>query len=175
MKTWFGLGGGGRISAAWVGVMQKVGKCQGNIHCLVSLSLSSVFYCRAGSGYPKGYPVLGNSRGGFPLPSSGFVIPCCDQSFPSAWHCFVRGTLPVLPSCPLSRVFSYLQPGDAVVAVVPQPSANLSHQQTPQEVWLQQNCALHQLISFLTDYLGIYEVICEQPWCSSFWRCLEQI
>jgi len=37
------------------------------------LSLSSVFCCRAGSGYPYGYPVSGNSRGGFPLPSSRFV------------------------------------------------------------------------------------------------------
>ena len=50
-------------------------------------SLSSVFCCRAGSGYPNGYPVLGNSRGGFPLPSSRFVITYCDQSFPSPWHC----------------------------------------------------------------------------------------
>jgi len=47
---------------------------------------SSVFCCRAGSGYPNGYPVLGNSRGGFPLPSSRFVITYCDQSFPSPWH-----------------------------------------------------------------------------------------
>jgi len=35
----------------------------------LSLSLSPVFCCRAGSGYPNGYPVLGNSQGGFPLPS----------------------------------------------------------------------------------------------------------
>jgi len=54
---------------------------------LCSSSLSSVFCCRAGSGYPNGYPVLGNSRGGFPLPSSRFVITYCDQSFPSPWHC----------------------------------------------------------------------------------------
>jgi len=54
----------------------------------VSLSLSSVFCCRAGSGYPNEYyPVFGNSRGGFPLPSSQFVITYCDQSFPSPWHC----------------------------------------------------------------------------------------
>jgi len=38
-------------------------------------SLSPVFCCRAGSGYPlHGYPILGNSLGGFPLPSSRFVI-----------------------------------------------------------------------------------------------------
>jgi len=52
-----------------------------------SLSLPSVFCCRAGSGYPNGYPVLGNSRGGFPLPSSRLMITYCDQSFPSPWHC----------------------------------------------------------------------------------------
>ena len=56
-------------------------------HRCVSLSLSSVFCCRAGSGYPNGYPVLGHSRGGFTLPSSWFVITYCDQSFPSPWHC----------------------------------------------------------------------------------------
>jgi len=79
------------------------------IHSL-SLSLSPVFCCRAGSGYP----VLGNSRGGFPLPSSQFVITYCDQSFPSPWHCCPRHPpYPVLPSCPLSRAFPYLQPGDA--------------------------------------------------------------
>ena len=33
------------------------------------------------------YPVLGNSRGDFPLPSSWFVITYCDESFPSPWHC----------------------------------------------------------------------------------------
>ena len=49
--------------------------------CSVVLSLSSVFCCRAGSGYPNGCPVLGNSQGGFPLPSSRFVITYCDQSF----------------------------------------------------------------------------------------------
>jgi len=31
-----------------------------------TVSLKSLLY-RAGSGYPNGYPVLGNSRGGFPL------------------------------------------------------------------------------------------------------------
>jgi len=54
---------------------------------LKALSLSSVFCYRAGSGYPNGYPALGNSRGGFPVPSSRFVITHCDQSFPSPWHC----------------------------------------------------------------------------------------
>ena len=56
---------------------------------LITISLSSAFCCRAGSGYPYWYPVLGNSRGGFPLPSSRFVITYmyCDQSFPSPWHC----------------------------------------------------------------------------------------
>jgi len=47
---------------------------------------------------------------------------------------FVRGMhlfYPVLPSCPLSRAFPYLQDAvTQVVAVVPQPSANFSHQQT---------------------------------------------
>ena len=56
-------------------------------------SLSSVFCCRAGSEYP----VLGNSQGGFPLPSSRFVITYCDQSFTSL-ALFVRGTLPILLS-----------------------------------------------------------------------------
>ena len=51
-----------------------------------SLSLFSLLL-REGSGYPIGYPVLGNSRGGFPLPSAWFVITYCDQSFPSPWHC----------------------------------------------------------------------------------------
>ena len=81
-----------------------------------SLSLlSSVFCCTAGSGYPNGYPVLGNSRGGFPLPSSRCVITYCDQSFPSPWHCLSTAPLPypVLPSCPPSRAFPYPQPGDA--------------------------------------------------------------
>jgi len=32
----------------------------------------------------NGYPVFVNSRGGFPLSSSRFVITYCDQSFPSA-------------------------------------------------------------------------------------------
>jgi len=50
-------------------------------------SLSSVFCCRARSGYPNGYAVLGNSQGGFPLPNLRFVITYCDQSFPSPWHC----------------------------------------------------------------------------------------
>ena len=40
----------------------------------LSLSISSVFCCRAGSGYPNGHSVLGNSRGGFLLPSSRFMI-----------------------------------------------------------------------------------------------------
>jgi len=58
---------------------------------------------------------LGNSRGGFPLPSLRFVITYCDQSFPSPWHCFFPRHPPylVLPSCPLSRAFPYPQPGDA--------------------------------------------------------------
>jgi len=90
------------------------------------LSLSPVFCYRAGSGYPfHGYPVLGNSRGGFPLPSSLFVI-----RVPSPrWICLKRlsglhlprfgigvflllGTVcpqhllyPVLPLCPFSRAF----------------------------------------------------------------------
>jgi len=104
--------------------------------------LSSVFCCRAGSGYPN--TVLGNSRGGFPLPSSWFVITYCDQSFPSPWHC-----LSVAPSLscpgPLSRVFHCPQPGDAGgrhSTIVPQPSANLSHQQTlPHSVILSQCCS----------------------------------
>jgi len=57
---------------------------------------------------------LGNSRGGFPLPCSQFVITYCNQSFPSPWHCL--STAPpdlVLSSCPLSRAFPYPQPRDA--------------------------------------------------------------
>jgi len=38
---------------------------------------------------------------------------------------------PVLTSCPLSRAFPSRNLGMWVVAIVPQPSANLSHQQTP--------------------------------------------
>jgi len=77
-------------------------------------SLSSVFCCRTGSGYPNGYPVLGNSQDGCSLPSSRFVITYCDQSFPSPWHCLSAApSLSVLPSCPLSRAFPYPQPGDA--------------------------------------------------------------
>ena len=68
------------------------------------LSLSLVICCRAGSGYPNGYPVLGNSRGGFSLPSSRFVITCCDQSFPSPWHC-----LSVAPSLSGATLLSTLQ------------------------------------------------------------------
>jgi len=77
---------------------------------LTSLTtLSSVFCCRAGSGYPNRYSVLGNSRGGFPLPSSRFVIKYCDQSFPSPWHCLyaapsLSGATPlsILKGVPLS-------------------------------------------------------------------------
>jgi len=47
-----------------------------------SISLFSLLL-RAGSGYP----VVGNSRGGFPLPSLRSVITYCDQSFPSPWQC----------------------------------------------------------------------------------------
>ena len=69
-------------------------------HQVNFLSLSSVFCCRAGSGYPNRYPVLGNSRGGFPLPSSWFVITYCDQSFPSPWYCL--SAAPSLSSATLS-------------------------------------------------------------------------
>ena len=79
----------------------------------LSLSLQSSAI-KAGSGYPNGYPALGNSRGSFRLPSSRFVITYCITVFlllgtvcPRHPHC------PVLPSCPLSRAFPYLQPGDA--------------------------------------------------------------
>jgi len=78
------------------------------------LSLSSVFCFRAGSGYPNGYPVLGNSRGGFPLPSSQFVIAYCDQSFPSPCYCL--SAAPSLSSATLLSTLEgipYLQPGNA--------------------------------------------------------------
>jgi len=78
------------------------------------ICLSSVFCCRAGSGYPNGYPVLGNSWGGFPLPSSQFVIRDCDQSFPSPWHCL--STAPSLSGATLLSILEgipYPQPGDA--------------------------------------------------------------
>jgi len=79
-----------------------------------ALSLSSVFCYRAGSGYPNGYPVLGNSQDGFPLPSLWFVITYCDQSFSFLGTvCPRHPPYPVLPSCPLSRALPYPQPGDA--------------------------------------------------------------
>jgi len=63
---------------------------------------------------PNGYPVLGNSRGGFPLPSSQFVITYCDQSFPSPWHCLSAapslsgGTLlSTLEGVPLSATWGH--------------------------------------------------------------------
>jgi len=74
-----------------------------------NLSLSSVFCCRAGSGYPNGYPVLGNSRGAF-LALRDHIL---WSEFSFSLALFVRGTLPMLPSCPLSRAFPYPQPGDA--------------------------------------------------------------
>jgi len=79
---------------------------------VVPPSLSSVFCCRTGSGYPHGYPVLGNSRGGFPLTSSQFVITYCDQSFPSRWHCLSAAPslsgatlLSILEGVPLSATW----------------------------------------------------------------------
>ena len=84
------------------------------------IPLSSVFCCRAGSGYPNGYPVLGNSRGGFLLPSSRFVITYCDQSFPSPWHCLSAAPswcYPLVHSWGRSPIHNL---GTRVVAVVPQ-------------------------------------------------------
>jgi len=83
-----------------------------------SFPLSSIFCCRAGSGYPNGYPdgypVSGNSRGGFPLPSSRFMITYCDQSFPSLWHCLCAAPslsganlLSNLEGVPLSATWGY--------------------------------------------------------------------
>jgi len=73
-------------------------------------SLSFIFFYRAGSGYPNGYPVLENSRGGFLLPSSRFVITYCDQSFPSPWHCLSTPHTPhPIRYCPLV----HSPPGDA--------------------------------------------------------------
>ena len=93
----------------------------------VSISLSSVFSCKAGSGYPDGHSVLGNIRGGFPLA----FLAVCDHilwsEFSFSLALFVRGTLPVLPSCSRGRS-PIRNPGTRVVAVVPQPSASLSHQ-----------------------------------------------
>jgi len=83
-------------------------------HLNSCLSLSSVYCCRAGSGYPNGYIVLGNSRGGFPLPSSRFVITYCDQSFPSLWHCL--SAAPSLSGATLLSTLEgvpYPQPRDA--------------------------------------------------------------
>jgi len=101
--------------------------------CILNISLSSVFCCRAGSGYPNGYPVLGNSRGAFPLPSSRFAITYCDQSFPFPWHCLSAAPslsgatlLSTQEGVPLSTTW-----GRGCSPVGPQPSANLSHQQTP--------------------------------------------
>jgi len=86
----------------------------GYFSCVYNISLSSVFCYRAGSGYPNGYPVLGNSQDGFPLPSLWFVITYCDQSFSFLGTvCPRHPPYPVLPSCPLSRALPYPQPGDA--------------------------------------------------------------
>jgi len=78
---------------------------------LITVILSSVFCCRAGSGYPDGHPVFGNSRGGFPLPSSWFVMTYCDQSFPSSWHCLSMAPsgatlLSTLEGVPLSATWA---------------------------------------------------------------------
>jgi len=80
----------------------------GNLSLSLSLSLQS-------SSVEQVQDILmGNSRGGFPLPSSWFVITYCDQSFPSPWHCLSTAPpYPVLPFCPLSRAFPYPQPEDA--------------------------------------------------------------
>jgi len=101
------------------------------ITCNLSLSLFSLLlYCRFWI-YPNGYPVLRNSWGGFPLPSSQFVIAYCDQSFPSPRHCLSAAPsrcYPLVHSRGHSPIHNL---GTRMVAVVPQPSANLSHQQTP--------------------------------------------
>ena len=97
-------------------VLEKrpINRCCSSVVLRSLSSLSSVFCCRAGSGYPNGYPVLGNSWGGFPLPSSRFVITYCDQSFPSPWHCL--SAAPSLSGATLLSTLEgvpYLQPGDA--------------------------------------------------------------
>jgi len=79
-----------------------------------SLFLSSVFCCRAGSGYPNGYPVLGNNRGGFPCLPRGLWSHIVIRVFLLLGIvCLRHPPTPVLPSCALSRAFPYPQPGDA--------------------------------------------------------------
>jgi len=73
---------------------------------------------------------LGSSRGGFPLPSSRFVIRNCNQ-FSFSLALFVRGTLQCYPLVNSRGLSPIRNPGTQMVAIVPQPSANLSHQQTP--------------------------------------------
>jgi len=100
-------------------------------HGVIPLSLFSLLL-RAGSGF-----LMDN-------PSSEIaevVSPCLPRGLWS--HIVIRvflllGTVcprhppyPVLPFCPLSRVFPIYNLGMRMVTVVPQPSANLSYQQTP--------------------------------------------
>ena len=103
------------MKAARVGhlctVQYLISQGQFNVKYAFLPSLSSVFCCRAGSGYTNGYPVLGNSRGGFPLPSLQFEITYCDRIF------LLLGTVclrhPPSATFLFLRVFPYPQSGDA--------------------------------------------------------------
>jgi len=92
-------------------------------------SLSSVFCCRAGSGYPMDILSWEIAEVVSPYLPHGLW-----SEFSISLALFVRGTLPI--RCyPLvhSRGRSPIRNLETwVVAIVPQPSANLSHQQTPQ-------------------------------------------
>jgi len=80
---------------------------------MLPLSLFSLLL-RASSGYPNGYPVLGNSRGGFTLTSSCLWSHIVIRVFLLLGTvCLRHPPYLVLPFCPLSRVFPYPQPGDA--------------------------------------------------------------
>jgi len=95
----------------------------------MALTLSSVFCCRAGSGYHNGYPILGNSRGGF----LAFLVVCDRISwaeFSFSLALFIR-CYPLVHSRGRSPMRNL---GTRVVAIVPQPSANLWHQQTPPDM-----------------------------------------
>ena len=132
-----------------------------DIQLTMNMSLSSVFCYRAGSGYANGYPVLGNSQGGFPCRPRGLWSHIVIRVFLLLGTiCLRHPPYPVLPSCPLSRAFPICNLGTRVVAIVPQPSANLSHQQTTpmnmyfrslllSKTWLDLSCYPCHVVSLL--------------------------
>jgi len=59
------------------------------------------------------------------------MIRDCDQSFPSPWQCLSTAPSRCYPLVHSRGRSPIRNMGTRMVAVVPQPSANLSHQQTP--------------------------------------------